>query len=103
MRVGLILFTLSEILPTACTSERESRRYPVKFEARDPLQDAKAALEIQEQILQKSKGDEPWMKEVVTGLAKSAKDFQDSADTTRELVKNPKAWGPGSLKFLDHS
>ena len=52
----------------------------MKFENCAPLQDAKAALEIQEQILQKSKGDEPWMKEVVTGLAKSAKDFQDSAD-----------------------
>ena len=85
MRVGLILFTNQSNFSfrdqQSLAPWKESQRYPVKFEALDPVQDAKAALEIQEQILQKSKGDEPWMKEVVTGLAKSAKDFQDSADT----------------------
>ena len=41
--------------------------------------DAKAALEIQDQILQKAeinKSDEQWLKEVVTALAASTKDFQ---------------------------
>eukprot|EP00435_Cladocopium_sp_Y103_P021189 s4138_g5.t1 len=55
-------------------------------ERMEQLQDAKAALEIQEQILQKSKGDEPWMKEVVTGLAKSAKDFQEELGPKFEAV-----------------
>ncbi|CAL1129789.1 unnamed protein product [Cladocopium goreaui] len=55
-------------------------------ERTEQLQDAKAALEIQEQILQKSKGDEPWMKEVVTGLAKSAKDFQEELGPKFEAV-----------------
>lgn len=52
---------------------------PASAETSHLFQDAKAALEIQDQILQKAeinKSDEQWLKEVVTGLATSTKDFQ---------------------------
>eukprot|EP00438_Fugacium_kawagutii_P012752 Skav203757 [mRNA] locus=scaffold68:660291:662012:+ [translate_table: standard] len=59
-------------------------------ERMEQLQDTKAALAIQEQILQKSKGDEQALKEVITGLAKNVKDFQDELGPKFEAVASAK-------------
>eukprot|EP00434_Breviolum_minutum_P019928 symbB.v1.2.017583.t1/scaffold1330.1/size125110/1 len=62
-------------------------------EKMEHLQDAKAALEIQDQILQKAeinKSDEQWLKEVVTALAASTKDFQEELRPKFEAVAGAK-------------
>lgn len=62
--------------------------HQVQFAKATFFKDAKAALEIQDQILQKAeinKSDEQWLKEVVTGLAASTKDFQAMVTKTHQF------------------